>query len=50
MCEKSDVREGWVGHAPGFDFVVIQEWVLDALDKQLLDFDDRAGVVTLTPL
>lgn len=50
MCERRDVREAWIGHAPDFDFAVVQQWALDALDNQLLDFDDRTGVVTLSSI
>jgi hypothetical protein len=41
--ERSDVREGWRGITPHFDFVVIQEWILDALDSKTLDVIDENG-------
>jgi hypothetical protein len=47
LYDRKDVREGWLGIAPEFEFIVIQEWVLDELDDKVLDFDDARGVVTI---
>ena len=41
--------EGWLGIAPEFEFIVIQEWVLDALDNKTLDIDDH-GQIVITPV
>lgn len=50
LYDRKGLREGWIGISPEFEFVVIQEWVLEALDNQLLDFDEAAGELTLSPL
>ena len=50
LYERQDVRDGWLGTAPEFDFVVIQEWALERLNNALLDFDEEAGIVVVTPL
>ncbi|HZR02002.1 MAG TPA: hypothetical protein VFA81_02370 [Burkholderiales bacterium] len=42
--ERERVQEGWLGKAPEFEFVVIQEWVFDSLDGKLLDIGE-AGVI-----
>jgi hypothetical protein len=47
--DRKDVREGWLGVAPEFEFVVIQEWILDAVDNRVMDIDDDRGTVTFDP-
>jgi len=47
--DRNDVREGWVGIAPDFEFVVVQEWILDQMDDRVLDIDDGRGMVTVQP-
>jgi|SRR5215831_924485 len=37
VYERANVREGWLGIADGFQFVVIQEWLFDRLDGKTLD-------------
>ena len=50
LYDRKDVREGWLGIAPEFEFVVIQDWILGELDNKTLDFDDDAGTVTVEPI
>ena len=50
LYDRKDVREGWLGIAPEFEFIVIQDWILDELDNKTLDFDDAAGTVTVEPI
>jgi len=47
LYDRKDIREGWMGITPEFDFIVIQEWVLDQVDNKVLDFDERTGTITL---
>lgn len=49
LYDRSDLREGWRGIAPDFDFIVIQEWILDAVDNKVLDIDGKKGVATVEP-
>jgi len=42
--ERKDVSEGWLGIAPDFEFIVIQEWVFDKIDKKILDIDEEEWV------
>jgi hypothetical protein len=37
LYERDRVREGWLGIAGDFSFVVIQEWLLDRLEGKTLD-------------
>ena len=37
VYERGNVREGWLGIAGDFQFVVIQEWLFDRLDGKTLD-------------
>jgi hypothetical protein len=37
LYERENVREGWLGIADAFQFVVIQEWLFDRLDGKTLD-------------
>jgi hypothetical protein len=37
LYERGNVREGWLGIADDFRFVVIQEWLFDRLDGKTLD-------------
>ena len=46
---RKDVREGWLGITPTFEFVVIQEWILDAVDNRIMDIDHDKGIVTFDP-
>ena len=50
LYERQDVHEGWLGVAPEFDFVAIQEWIFDELENRTLDFDNATGLVTLSPI
>jgi hypothetical protein len=50
LYDRKDLREGWLGIAPDFDFVVVQDWALKALDDKVLDFDEDTGIVTVAPL
>lgn len=45
LNDRDRVREGWIGQAPDFEFVVIQEWVLDALDGKVLDIEETGVTV-----
>lgn len=47
--DRKDLREGWLGITPEFEFVVIQEWVLNAVDNRVMDVDGDKGVVTFDP-
>ncbi|MEO8165889.1 MAG: hypothetical protein ABI619_10895 [Betaproteobacteria bacterium] len=38
--ERSRVQEGWLGITPEFEFIVIQERVLDSLDGKTLDIGE----------
>jgi hypothetical protein len=46
LYEREDMREGWMGVAPEFDFIVIQEWILEAVNNKVLDVSE-AGQVTI---
>jgi len=37
LYEYDNVREGWLGIAEDFQFVVIQEWLFDRLEGKTLD-------------
>ena len=45
LYDRNDVREGWLGIAPDLEFVVIQEWILDAVDNKTLDVADNDVVI-----
>ena len=45
--ERHDVSEGWLGIAPEFEFIVIQEWILDKVDKKILDIDEQERIIFL---
>lgn len=47
--DRKDVREGWLGITPEFEFVVIQEWILDAVQNRVMDVDGDQGIVTFEP-
>jgi|JI10StandDraft_1071094.scaffolds.fasta_scaffold161572_3 hypothetical protein len=42
--ERSEVYEGWLGIAPDFEFIVVQEWLFDRIDNATLDIDDEERV------
>lgn len=44
--DRSRVREGWLGVTTEMEFVVIQEWVLDALEGKTLDVTEQ-GIVAI---
>ena len=38
--ERDKIHEGWIGFAPEFDFVVIQEWILDSVEGKTIDIEN----------
>lgn len=40
LQDRNRVQEGWLGITPEIEFVVIQEWILSALDGKTLDIDE----------
>ena len=48
LYDRADDIPGWLGIAPEFEFVVVQEWVLDKVDNKVLDIDDK-GRITIEP-
>ena len=53
--DGTEINEGWLGIAPDFDFIVIQEWILDRIDGKILDIDENKKFIfldktTLAPL
>lgn len=49
LYDLPEVREGWLGVAPEFEFVVIQDWIFDKIDNKVLDFDEDTGFVAILP-
>jgi len=42
--------EGWLGIADTFEFHVIQEWVLQAVDNRTLDIDENGQISFAPPI
>lgn len=42
--DRSRVQEGWLGITPEIEFVVIQEWILDALEGKTLDVTEKGTI------
>lgn len=47
--DRNRLQEGWLGITPEFEFVVIQEWILDSLDGKTLDVGENGVSVGTTP-
>jgi hypothetical protein len=47
--DRSRVQEGWLGITPELEFVVIQEWVLDALEGKTLDITKEGVSISKEP-
>ena len=43
--DRNKIQEGWVGSTDEFEFVVIQEWILDALDGKTIDISESGITV-----